>query len=213
VRTPISSRKQRRPGVGTAFPKKTRAPARLRQTGPMNEATQKRAAMTIGKLAKRADVSPDTLRFYEDEGLLLPNKKSESGYRLYGEDAVRRLDFIKHAQQCGMTLSEIRQLLELKANDRACCSDVRGLAIQKKLQLEQKIKTMNAMSHALSELIEICTAGDQPLDDCPILAALESRLQPLRSRPRELESSRPGVRRAQGDLARRERAGRIGLCR
>lgn len=132
--------------------------------------------MTIGKLAKRADVSADTLRFYEDEGLLTPNKKSEAGYRLYGEDAVRRLDFIKHAQQCGMTLSEIRQLLELKANDRSCCSDVRGLAIQKKLQLEQKIKTMKAMSHALSELIEICTAGDRPLDDCPILAALESSM-------------------------------------
>ena len=142
----------------------------------MNGATQKRAGMTIGKLAKRADVSADTLRFYEDEGLLMPAKKSEAGYRLYGEDAVRRLDFIKHAQQCGMTLSEIRQLLELKANDRSCCSDVRGLAIQKKLQLEQKIKTMKAMSHALSELIEICTAGDQPLDDCPILAALESSM-------------------------------------
>jgi len=183
VRTPINSRKQRRPGDGTAFRRKTRAPAPLRQTGPMNEATQKRDAMTIGKLAKRADVSADTLRFYEDEGLLLPNKKSESGYRLYGEDAVRRLDFIKHAQQCGMTLSEIRQLLELKANDRACCSDVRGLAIQKKLQLEQKIKTMKAMSHALSELIEICTAGDQPLDDCPILAALESSMANPRRLP------------------------------
>jgi MerR family Zn(II)-responsive transcriptional regulator of zntA len=148
----------------------------------MEEATQKRGGMTIGKLAKRADVSTDTLRFYEDEGLLTPNKKSEAGYRLYDEDAVRRLDFIKHAQQCGVTLSEIRQLLELKANDRSCCSDVRGLAIQKKLQLEQKIKTMKAMSQALSELIEICTAGDQPLDDCPILAALESSMANRASR-------------------------------
>ena len=54
--------------------------------------------MTIGKLAKLADVSPDTLRFYEDERLLTPAKKTEAGYRLYGEDAVRRLDFIKQAQ-------------------------------------------------------------------------------------------------------------------
>lgn len=142
----------------------------------MNEVAQKGAGMTIGKLAKRAEVSADTLRFYEDEGLLMPAKKSGTGYRFYGEDAVRRLHFIKHAQQCGMTLSEIRQLLELKANDRSCCSDVRGLAIRKKLQLEQKIRTMNAMSQALNELIEICTAGDQSLDDCPILAALESSM-------------------------------------
>jgi MerR family Zn(II)-responsive transcriptional regulator of zntA len=95
---------------------------------------------------------------------------------LYGEDAVRRLDFIKHAQQCGMTLSEIRQLLELQANDSSCCSDVRSVAIQKKLQIEQKIKTMEAMSQALTGLIEICTADEQPLDDCPILAALESSM-------------------------------------
>jgi len=64
--------------------------------------------LTIGKLAKLAEVSTDTLRFYEDESLLMPAKKTEAGYRLYGDDAVRRLDFIKHAQHCGMTLLEIR---------------------------------------------------------------------------------------------------------
>lgn len=132
--------------------------------------------MTIGKLAKLADVSTDTLRFYEDERLLTPATKTEAGYRLYGEDAVRRLDFIRHAQHCGMTLSEIRQLLEMKADDRSCCSDVRSLAIRKKLQLEQKIKMMKAMSQALSELIAICTDEGKPLDDCPILAALESSM-------------------------------------
>ncbi|QDL39608.1 heavy metal-responsive transcriptional regulator [Rhodoferax sediminis] len=132
--------------------------------------------MTIGKLAKLTDVSTDTLRFYEDESLLRPAGKTEAGYRLYSQGAVRRLDFIKHAQHCGMTLSEIRQLLELKADDRSCCSDVRSLAIRKKLQLEQKIKTMKAMSQALSELIEICTDEGKPLDDCPILAALESSM-------------------------------------
>ncbi|HVB82097.1 MAG TPA: heavy metal-responsive transcriptional regulator [Candidatus Binataceae bacterium] len=140
--------------------------------------------MTIGKLAKHAGVSTDTLRFYEDEGLLMPDKKSEAGYRLYAENAVRRLDFIKHAQQCGMTLSEIKQLLQLKASHNACCSDVRSLAIQKKLQIEQKIKTMEAMSRALTGLIEICTADEQPLDDCLILAALESSMAKQHRDPR-----------------------------
>jgi MerR family Zn(II)-responsive transcriptional regulator of zntA len=137
---------------------------------------KERASMTIGKLAKRAGVSTDAIRFYEDEGVLLPAEKTEAGYRLFGNDAVRRLAFIKHAQRCGMTLAEIRQLLELKADNRSCCSDVRNLAIRKKLQLEQKIRTMIAMSQALSELIEICTTEDRPLDECPILAALESSL-------------------------------------
>lgn len=137
---------------------------------------KEQAGMTIGKLAKRAGVSMDAIRHYEEQGVLLPAEKTEAGYRLYGASSLRRLDFIKHAQSCGMTLAEIRQLLDLKADDRSCCSDVRGLAIRKKLQLEQKIKTMTAMSRALSELIEICTAEDRPLDDCPILAALESSL-------------------------------------
>ena len=133
--------------------------------------------LTIGKLAKRSQISTDTIRYYEDERLLLPARKSDAGYRLYGADAPRRLSFIRHAQRCGMTLAEIRQLLELRADDRACCNDVRGLAIRKKLQLEQKIRTMNAMSQALDRLIAVCTAGERPLDDCPILAALESSLE------------------------------------
>ena len=73
-----------------------------------------------------------------------------------------------------MTLAEIRQLLEMRADESSCCSDIRSLAIRKKLELEHKIKAMQAMSLALSKLIDICTAEDQPLDACPILAALES---------------------------------------
>lgn len=134
------------------------------------------ASMTIGKLAKRVGISTDAIRFYEDEGILLPAKKSEAGYRLYNQDAVRRVRFIKHAQQCGMTLSEIRRLLDLKSDDCSCCGDVRSLAIKKKSQLEERIKAMKAMSRALGELIDTCTAEDRPLDDCPILAALDSNL-------------------------------------
>jgi len=186
VRTPTHSSKRDRAGA-KASPRKSPAHEPRLRTDPRNEATVARAGMTIGKLAKLADVSPDTLRFYEDERLLTPAKKTEAGYRLYGEDAVRRLDFIKQAQHCGMTLSEIRQLLELKADDRACCSDVRGLAIRKKLQLEQKIKIMKAMSQALSKLIEICTGEGKPLDDCPILAALESS-----TASRQREPTSPG---------------------
>jgi len=159
-----------------ASPKKALASEHRNQAEHLDEAAQESSWLTIGKLAKLAEISTDTLRFYEDESLLIPAGKTEAGYRLYGEGAVRRLDFIKHAQHCGMTLSEIRQLLELRADDSSCCSDVRSLAIRKKLQLEHKIKTMQVMSQALSELIDICTAEDRPLDNCPILTALESSI-------------------------------------
>ncbi|GCB05255.1 heavy metal-responsive transcriptional regulator [Ralstonia sp. SET104] len=129
--------------------------------------------LTIGKLAKAGDISPDALRYYEREGLLAPAAKTDSGYRLYGEDAVRRVRFIHHAQACGFTLAEIRDLLHLRQADMACCSDVRSRAVEKKLQLAAKIRAMQAMSAALDLLIAECADGTQAVDDCPILAALE----------------------------------------
>jgi MerR family Zn(II)-responsive transcriptional regulator of zntA len=104
-------------------------------------------------------------------------QKSGAGYRLYNDEAVRRLNFIKHAQHCGLSLADIRQLLELKRQDDSCCEDVRSLVVQKKLQLEQKITSLKAMSQALSALIAICIDDTKPLEECPILAALEASLK------------------------------------
>lgn len=132
--------------------------------------------LTIGQLAARADMTADAIRFYEREGLLVPAARSAAAYRLYAEDAVRRLGFIRHAQQCGFSLGEIKELLELRASDRACCDDVYRVAVEKKLQLEAKIRALKAMSEALSGLIDACSRDTKPLDDCPILGALESSL-------------------------------------
>lgn len=129
--------------------------------------------LTIGKIAKLAEVSADTLRYYERERLIAPSAKSAGGYRLYEHDALRRIRFIKQAQQCGFNLSEIRSLLALRGSSSACCRDVRHVAVEKKLQLEAKIKAMRVMSNALTHLIKECSAEISPVDDCPILAALE----------------------------------------
>jgi DNA-binding transcriptional MerR regulator len=131
---------------------------------------------TIGKLALQANVTTDTVRYYEKEGLLVPTSKTGAGYRIYDEEAVRRLRFIKQAQQCGFSLTEIRELLTLRNSDEACCKDVKSVAIAKKLQLEHKIKALQIMSLALSELIVICNNETRPLDECPILVALESSI-------------------------------------
>jgi DNA-binding transcriptional MerR regulator len=128
---------------------------------------------TIGKLARIADVSSDTLRYYEREGLIEPAGKSPAGYRLYDQDSARRLRFIKQAQHCGFTLVEIRELLVLRRRDAACCGDVRKRAIEKKRQLESKIRSMRAMSKALDRLIADCVDETQPVDECAILAAFE----------------------------------------
>lgn len=128
---------------------------------------------TIGKLAALADVSTDTLRYYEQEGLITPIGRSEGGYRLYDKGSIGRIRFIKQAQHCGFTLAEIFQLLVLPNRDAACCGDVRKLAVEKKLQLETKIRTLKAMSKALDGLITDCANETHPIEECPILAALE----------------------------------------
>ena len=128
---------------------------------------------TIGKLAAQTELSTNALRFYEREGLLQPSSKSPAGYRLYDEDAEARVSFIKHAQHCGFTLTEINELLTLRGKDSACCDDVRRLAVEKKLQLEAKIRSMKVMSKALDLLIADCPDQGRPVGDCPILGAME----------------------------------------
>jgi MerR family Zn(II)-responsive transcriptional regulator of zntA len=127
----------------------------------------------IGKLATLAEVGTDALRYYEREGLIAPNGKSEGGYRLYGDEAVPRIRLIKQAQLCGFTLAEIRELLILRRRQAACCGDVRQRAIEKKLHVESKIRAMKAMSRALDRLIADCSDATHPVEEFPIFAALE----------------------------------------
>jgi MerR family Zn(II)-responsive transcriptional regulator of zntA len=128
---------------------------------------------TIGKLASLTSVSNDTLRYYEHEGLVDPAGRSPAGYRLYDRQSARRIRFIKHAQQCGFTLAEIRELLVLRGRDKACCGDVRKRAVEKKLQIAHKIRAMKAMTKALDQLIADCGNEARPVHECTIIAALE----------------------------------------
>lgn len=128
--------------------------------------------LTIGRLAALAGTTPNTLRYYERENLIPLASKGDNGYRRYPQEAAQRVHFIRQAQQCGFTLSEIRALLALPQQASACCSDVRKLAIEKKLALEAKIKVMKAMSAELDVLITNCVDDTHPLDVCPILNAL-----------------------------------------
>lgn len=131
---------------------------------------------TIGKLAREAHVTIDTVRHYEKAGLLAPTARTGAGYRLYDAEALRRLRFIRQAQHSGFSLGEISELLALKNSDAACCKDVKSVALAKKLQLEHKIRALQVMSQALTELIAICNDDTRPLDACPILAALENSM-------------------------------------
>jgi len=131
------------------------------------------SALTIGKLAKAVGVNIQTVRYYERRKLLSPMARRPSGYRLYGEDALRRLRFIKNAQTLGFTLHEIAELLNLRVSSVARCGDVQRKAQAKLGQVEAKVRDLRALAHALQALIETCRTG-QPTDRCPILKSLEN---------------------------------------
>lgn len=127
--------------------------------------------MKIGELARQARVSIDTVRFYEQRGLLPRPARSSSGYRQYVSDDVRRLRFIVHAKDLGFTLEEIRQLLALRA-DGSDCSRVRKVAVEKANEIDSRIKKLSSMRDVLLKLASQCERGDSG-DACPILESLE----------------------------------------
>ncbi len=129
--------------------------------------------LTIGAVAKRARVHIETLRYYERQGLLASPARSTSNYRLYAEDTVRRVRFIKAAQELGFSLKEILDLLSLRAEPNTSCEDIRERAEAKIKNLEEKIRSLRAMKQALTKLVTECS-GSSPITECPILESFDS---------------------------------------
>lgn len=129
--------------------------------------------LTIGKVARRAGVGIDTVRFYERKGLIADPPRSDSGYRHYPEDTVARLRFIKKAKELGFSLKEIRELLSLRAQPTGSCADVRSRASKKIEDINRRIASLEAMRNALQGLVWECSS-DGPRTECPILHALGS---------------------------------------
>jgi len=125
--------------------------------------------LTIGKLAKICGVKADTVRYYERLGLLVPLERSESGYRKYGQESVKRLNFVRRAQSLGFTLEEIKELLELNQIPEADCADVQNYAEQKIAEIEKRITDLETMKSGLKELSEFCPGQGVPLSECSIL--------------------------------------------
>lgn len=128
--------------------------------------------MTRGEVAEKADVNPETLRYYERKELIPKPPRSDGGFRLYDEAYVDRLRFIKRAKELGFTLAEIKGLLDLRVHDEATCRDVKAQAEEKLGEVEAKIQDLQRIHDALSTLAEACVGGGGPTSECPILDAL-----------------------------------------
>ena len=128
--------------------------------------------LTIGEAARRAGVGVETIRFYERRGLIdRPQKPQGAGFRIYLPEQVKRIRFIREAQQIGFSLREIAELLSLEADPSADCSVVRGQAVAKLAEVQCKIAQMQRIGSALEALIGMCP-GEGGLHACTILDTL-----------------------------------------
>ena len=124
--------------------------------------------MRIGEVARAAGVGISTLRFYERRGLVEPLGRTGANYREYDEESVRRIKFVRRAQQLGFTLVEVAQFLDLPRVGELTGDDVSGLVAGKLGEIDTRIRDLARMRAAL---VELATAG-AVAEQCPVVAAL-----------------------------------------
>lgn len=108
----------------------------------------------IGDLAKRVGINPKTIRYYEEIGLLPPAPRTDTNYRVYRPEDVTRLEFIKKAQVLGLSLAEIKEILQIRESGRLPCEHVRTLLQRKLRELEEHLVRMRAFRRELAEYLE-----------------------------------------------------------
>ena len=119
-------------------------------------------SLKVSDLASEAGVSPDTIRFYEREGLIAPPQRTASGYRQFDDDVVRRVRFIKGAQSLGLKLAEIRELLEIQDKGACPCGHTRALVYRRVQEIDDEMKELRRLRSELESLreLECLTTGE-----------------------------------------------------
>lgn len=136
----------------------------------MNAPDASGGIFNIGQAAARSGVSAKMIRHYESLGLLPAVRRTDAGYRQYGDKEVHTLRFIRRARALGFSMAEIAALLKLWQNKRRASADVKRIALTHVADLERRIAEMQAMQTTLAQLAHGCQGNQRP--DCPILSEL-----------------------------------------
>jgi MerR family transcriptional regulator, mercuric resistance operon regulatory protein len=133
---------------------------------------QAKRELTIGALSARTRVNIETIRYYERIGVLPPPPRSAGGRRLYGDDHLRRLAFIRRGRELGFTLDEIRALLRLAGGGGGAhgCVEARALALEHLARVRARIADLRRAERTLADTAARCRNGEGPA--CPIVEAL-----------------------------------------
>jgi MerR family transcriptional regulator, copper efflux regulator len=137
--------------------------------------------MNIGEAARASGVTAKMIRYYESVGLLAPQARTQAGYRVYGEDEIHTLRFIRQARRLGFLVDDIRKLLALWQDRSRASAEVKAIALEHVAELERRIAELTDMRDTLAHLAGHCHGDARP--DCPILEQLAHRDDAAQSTP------------------------------
>ena len=126
--------------------------------------------IAIGRLARHTGTSVETIRYYERMGLWAAPSRSAGGYRLYGTEHLKRLNFIRRARLLGFSIGEVRTLLRLADEHKRPCAEVRVVAEAHLEDVRAKIADLEAMERVLKDTVARCAKGTG--SHCPVIEAL-----------------------------------------
>tara|TARA_R110002124_G_scaffold280321_1_gene453525 strand:- start:82 stop:510 length:429 start_codon:yes stop_codon:yes gene_type:complete len=133
--------------------------------------------LTIGTLSRKTGTKVQTVRYYEQIGLLREPGRTTGGQRRYEEADLDRLAFIRHARQLGFGLDAIRELLDLSDRPQHSCADADSIAQRQLKQVEQRLLRLQALQKELKRMIAECS-GDR-VADCRVLEVLRDHSECL----------------------------------
>ena len=128
------------------------------------------ARLPIGKLSELSGVKVTTIRYYESIGLIKEPPRSPNGRRLYDEEAVQTLSFVRHGRELGFSIDAIQSLLGLQSRPDQDCSAVKNIATEQLHQVQQRIAQLKSLEAELKRMIQECEGGK--VASCEIIAAL-----------------------------------------
>src|SRR5712692_3858371 len=125
--------------------------------------------LTIGNVARQVGVRPSALRYYETQGILPPADRRPNGYRVYSVDAVKLLLFVRRAQSLGITLKEIKPLLNLASHGQQPCNHVKELARDHLRDIDDKIRELETLRNELRKLMRRKAGRPHGHEVCPLI--------------------------------------------
>lgn len=135
--------------------------------------------MKIGQLSKQAGCKPETIRFYENQQVLLPPRRTRSGYRDYDQAHLDELLFVRQCRALGLPLEETRELLQLRRDPELGCDEANRLLDRRLEQVREQIRLLKQLTQLLQKVRGQC-GRSAPSKDCGILKSLASGKQVVR---------------------------------